>query len=301
MKNQQRAKKDSYDRIEAFDVKYAVELTLIPVYTLEQKKFDDAFNEITKAGDKQAIETKGLKNDSDAAKNAMANVCIKYALRGSVMARMANNQELATQLIHHKTYILAANKQMAMERAIDIRNALNDNLTICNNVTAADIAEIDAAIAAFKLIEPQPIIARQVKKAMGTDVLPPQFAVADEAIENMYHLVYSYYNESKPQMVGEMKLAMQIINTGIRHTGILAFVTVNNGIESLQTPAQGVVMKIVELNLIATSDINGLAGLSGIKPGTYHMEFTGQGLVTKTFIQAFNRGHMIEMEVEMEK
>jgi hypothetical protein len=188
-----------------------------------------------------------------------------------------------------------------MERSVDIRDALNDNLTILTNIIPANITEIDNAIEAYKTIEPQPIIARQEKKAFGTDVLPPQFTIADEAIENMYHLIYSYCKDTKPQLVDDFELAMQIINTGMRHTGIIAFVTAKNGNEEEQIPVQGVVMKIVELNFTATSDINGLAGLSGIKAGTYHMEFSGQGLVTKTFIQAFKRGHMIELQVEMEK
>ena len=150
MKNYQRAKKDSYDRIGAFNEKNTVALALIPEYAFEQKAFNAANLEITKAGEKQAIDTYGLRNDSDSAKNVMADVCVKYGLRGSVFARRANNQALTNQLIFPRTYIVSANKQLAMERAVDIRNALNDNLTICTNITAANITEIDAAITAFK-------------------------------------------------------------------------------------------------------------------------------------------------------
>jgi hypothetical protein len=60
-------------------------------------------------------------------------------------------------------------------------------------------------------------------------------------------------------------------------------------------------VKIIELNIFAHSDINGLAGLGRFRPGTYHVEFSGTGLVTKTIIVTFKRGKMLELEVVMEK
>jgi hypothetical protein len=56
-------------------------------------------------------------------------------------------------------------------------------------------------------------------------------------------------------------------------------------------------MKLVELNLIAHSNIYGLAGLSKFKNGTYHVEFSKPGFVTKKMIIFVKRGQNVEVEV----
>ncbi|MEI6124206.1 MAG: hypothetical protein WCQ95_11335 [Bacteroidota bacterium] len=121
-------------------------------------------------------------------------------------------------------------------------------------------------------------------------------------MESMYDLVYSEYLDEDNALIEEFRLAMQIITTGVHHTGLIAMVVDKNPVEGAITNAlQGVVMKIVELDFVATSDINGLCGIAKIKPGTYHVEFVLTGYVTRTLILGFIRGRMMEMEVEMEK
>jgi hypothetical protein len=229
-------------------------------------------------------------------------LAVKFGLRGAVKARNAGNHQLAEQLGHYINYILGVSKGLSIQRAGDIADALLANLAICNNVTAADVATINAAIAAFKAIETEPVCLIEEKKAKGTDLLPGLFKEADEIIENMYNLVYSYYFESDPAMVDEFYLAMQIINTGIHHTGLMALCVNANPLPGEVTNAlENVLVKIVELDRIVYSDIMGMAGFAKVKPGIYHVTFSKLGFISQTLIIKFIRGRMKEIEVEMVK
>ena len=105
-----------------------------------------------------------------------------------------------------------------MQRALVLRNLMNENLAVLTNILPADITAIDDAIAAYTAIMNKPLINIRRKKSQGTDVLPPLFKSADKLLDNMFRLVKSYFFITNPAMVNEMALAMHIIHTGIRHT-----------------------------------------------------------------------------------
>ncbi len=107
---------------------------------------------------------------------------------------------------------------MAVQRAQVLRDLMNDNLTVLTSITAADITSIDDAIAAYSVKMNDPVLQVEHKKSQGTGTLPALFKATDAVLDNMYRLVKSYFFRTQPAMVAEMGLAMQIINTGIRHT-----------------------------------------------------------------------------------
>lgn len=149
------------------------------------------------------------------AKEKMANVTIKYALRGMVKAKQMGNLMLANQLDHGISYISKASKTISIHRAVNIKKHLEDNLTILTNINLAYIAEIENAITDYDKIKDKPTINRQEKKATGTNPLPLNFITAFKAIDNMYNLLQSYFGDSNPTLVNELGLAKQIIKTGI--------------------------------------------------------------------------------------
>jgi hypothetical protein len=296
MNNRERAKSDSYDRIDAFNNSNATDLATIPDYASELTNFNATRIKINAAENKQATDTSGAAFDSSSAKGIMTNTVIKFALRGAVKARNAGNNELAKQLAHHESYIYYAPKQLAIQYVTDMRDALNNNLTICTNVTAADITTIDAAINDYKVAQVEPIVARQLKKASGTDTLKGLIKDMDETVDNMYDLVYSYFYSSKPEMVKALRLAMQVINTGLHHTGIHLIAIHEISGDFLQ----GITIKIIELNKTIVTDINGLAQFDRVKAGTYHLEISGPGIATQNIVTAITRGHIAEMNIPLQ-
>lgn len=219
MTNTQRAKLDSYNRIVGFNDKYAADLTTVEDYTDIEAVFNETVNSIIEAA---GIQTQKPGTSDEAvteAKTTMAETVVNFALRGSVKARLAGNTTLANQLDEPVSYIFRAPKTTAVQRATQLRNYMNDNLATLTNITAADITTMDKAIGAYNNMKDEPIKTRQSKKAGGTTLLPPLFEAADESADNMFSLVRSYFS-SNMGMIEEMRLAMEVISTGIRHTSV---------------------------------------------------------------------------------
>ena len=219
MDNLQRSEFDAFNRVTDFNTKHLTDLNTITEYQAEKAKFNAAVLSIKNAGITQL--QKGIDQTiSFTAKKLMADTVIKYCLRAGVIARSLQNMQLAGQLQGSASSILRATKTEAIEMATVKRNALNSNLTILTNITAANITDIDNAIAAYNVIKDAPTEARQTKKSTATDLLPGLYAKANDAVNNMYELVFSYFSVTKPDLVHEMEIAKQVIATGIRTTSI---------------------------------------------------------------------------------
>lgn len=220
MEDFQREKLDSFNRVFDFNTKPANVLILAAIdgYSAERLIFEAARIAIQQAADAQALDTSGESEDSLNLKTTMANVTKKYGKRGGVKARRAHNFSLANQISHPKSYYLKATKTEAVAHANATKQALNDNLTICNNVTPAQVLEIAAAITAYTNFKDKPTEAIQTKKAHGTDVIPGKIEIADEAIYNMFELLESEHEEDNPSLVADLRLAKQTITTGHHNT-----------------------------------------------------------------------------------
>jgi len=285
MINNQRAKLDSYDRIKKFNVKYATDIATIADYAGEKTKFDAAVAIIVAGANAQQVNISGNTTASTLAKAAMANTVFKYAMRGAAKARILGNMVLAGQLEMPITYIAAATKTEAVQRAQDIRNALNSNLALLVNVTAANVTEMDAAITAYDGLKDNATVAMQAKKASGTEALPVGYTAADAAVENMYDLFYSYFITTKPAEVTEMGLAIKIINTGIRHTPVAFTVTDESGKALVNATC-----KDMSTEKIYTADDEGVINIDKHKAGHFHFVLSAAGKVDVDMAADIKRG-----------
>jgi hypothetical protein len=267
MTNSQRAKLDSYNRVSDFNTKYSTEVATIPEYAMEQTAFQDAVESILEAVNAQTQQS-GVANDAvAAAKQTMASLTVKFAMRGAVKAKQLGNLILANQLDEPLTYITIAPKSIAVQRAKELRDYLNNNLGILANVTAADIGDIDAAIAAYNALKDDPTESLQTKKAAGTDILPPFIERADEAEDNMFMLIKSYFADNVV-MVNEMELAIKIIHTGVHHTEVEITVVA----DETGNPVAGATVSDNTSNKQFTTDAHGIAHLGSHRAG--HFDFT---------------------------
>ncbi|UAY52075.1 carboxypeptidase-like regulatory domain-containing protein [Ferruginibacter albus] len=220
MNNEQRSKLDSYNRITSFNTTHSADTSTISEYAAEATAFNNALAAINAAAGKQEEVNDSTVVPVADLKAKMSAVIMRFIQRGMVRARQNGNAELANELNEPASFILFATKTVAVQRAQNLRNLLNNNLGTLSNIAASDISIIDDAIDAYDAIKDVPRSNAQHKKANGTDLIPTGFATADVAIENMYSLLHSYFIESKPELVDEFTLAKEIINTGIRHTSI---------------------------------------------------------------------------------
>lgn len=218
MDNEQRAALDSFKRVQRYNTEYATDMATIDDYGDLQDKFDALVVKIDKAGEEQVMARGATPDLMQDLKSEMGRTVIEFASRGSVKAELLGDMELANKLDKAFSFIAFADKETAVQRAKDLRKLLNDNLATLTNVSAANIATIDEAIDGYEGKMNDPIIEIEHRKSQGTELVPGYIKDTNDLLDKMYRLCKSYFNRTKPEMVNEMALAMQIINTGIRHT-----------------------------------------------------------------------------------
>lgn len=251
MDNTQRARFDAGNRVTVFNRKYETVLITIPEYAIERKNFDDAMAIIDGAAQAQSA-TSGTQTDAvELAKQNMANITVKYALRAVVKAKQVGNLVLAASLNHPLSYILRATKTQAVHRAKEMRDMLANNLAILTNILPSNITEVSAVIDAYDEMKDNPTIDQQTKTATGTNPLPAAFVMMTESADNMYDLAVSYFMDTNRTMVDEFALAKQIIITGVHHNGVTGIIT-KGGL-----PVAGANITIAGATKTATTDKDG--------------------------------------------
>lgn len=297
MDNQQRAELDAFNRVTDFNNKHLPDLNTINEYQAEKNKFDAAVMAIKNAGTIQM--QKGVDQPiSYTAKKIMAYTVTKYSLRGGVKARSLNNMQLAAQLQGSAYPILRATKTEAIELTTVKRNALNNNLNILTNVTVANIADIDETIAAYNAIKDMPIETRQTIKSTATDQLPAYHLTANEALANMYDLVYSYFADTpKHEIVREFELAKQVIATGIRTTSI----TFDCLADEDNSAIQNFMVTDKSNNKTYQSNNEGILNIPHHLSGQFNFTIEAPSRITIDFAAAIKRGTTNHFTIRLKK
>ncbi len=294
MHNDQRVKFDSYLRVQAYNTKYAAALAAIPDYTALQTAFDNNVTQVINAS-RQQQQTNGATSEMlTTLKRNMAETVIEFAGRSVVKAHLAGNEALANQLDEPAGYIFYADKIIAVQRAQVLRNLMNDNLAALTSIAAADITAIDEAINAYASKMNDPVLQVEHKKSQGTGTLPALFKTTDAVLDNMYRLVKSYFFRTQPPMVAEMGLAMQAINTGIRHT--IVNITL---LDETNAPIEGGEAVDNSNGKKYTSDYTGLVHIEKHKIGHDTFTITAPGKQQVTIGMDIKRGTENKLMVKM--
>ncbi len=286
--------------VKAFNDENATETGAIPEYADEVADLDAAFVDIEAAEVKQSVDSKGVTTSTKDLKRTMAETVIQYAHKPLALAKRAKDKNLVEQLSKEISYIMQASKVDAVTRSKIILKVLTDNPTVLTNIKPADLAKVALSIKNYDDAKIDPRKAREAKKNDGTDAMIDAFKRGVAAAENMYTYIYGYYQDTKPALVKKLADCLEIEKSGIRHTGILGFCE-DATPGALTVLLAGVIMKIVELGFIATSNAYGLCGISKIVPGTYNVEFSKEGYVTQTMVIFIRRGRTVQVEVKMVK
>lgn len=247
---------------------------------------------------KQAAPTTGVTTGKNDFRTIMAAKLVKFARKARVWAHDVNNTTLEALFNVQLSDFLEGSEADAISKATDIKIALNDNIASLGpyNIVGGDVTAIGTAITNFANAKDTPGAAEAFTKS-ATDALPGLFDKADTSLEIIQDLLISDYSESNPDEVDQFKVAHHIDNIGVHHTGIRADIVYSDG----SGVAQGIQMKIIELNKTATSDINGIDEIIKCRAGTYHIQFSGAGIVTKTITIKIKRGQIISLHVEVTK
>jgi len=270
--------------------------------------FDDETTNLTSTVDKigvaediQGTVTSGVTDETDEAKIEMAETIVQMAHLGRPKAKNAGKTALVKAISFEAYEIIRAPKEVALSMARNIFNTLKDNLLVFTNIKPADITLMDGLITAYDSAQVNLAAIMTNKKVLGTEAYFDLFAAGNVAVDNMYDYIYGTFNKTNKNLVKAFKDARTIEIEGVRHTGMLATCLEAKQVKGETPFIEGVLCKIVEMNREILSDINGIGTIIKFKTGTYHVEFSKEGYVTKTMIIHFNRGEVLQVTVLMER
>jgi hypothetical protein len=276
--------------------------TDIPEMADDVTDLKEAVAGIETAEQVQGSTTEGVTRETKEKKKLMARTVIGIAHKARPLARRAKKWELFKKLDFSIYYIGNAPKVDALSRAKEIRKVITDNGTFFTNIKPADFTAMDNAIQNYELAQTAPRAAKEHKKALGTDALAELYIKGNDAADSIYDFIFGYYELSNPALLDELDLNCGIQREGVRHNTISATMIDGNPPEGAITHLlQDVEMKNVELNKATKSDINGVAVFTKFIHGTYHLEFSKPGFVTKQMIVFVKRGQTVVLEVVMER
>lgn len=246
----------------------------------------------------QNQQTKGITLDKDQKFLTLVQLVVKYARKARVWASDNSNSELESIFNIHKEDFISIAQNLAFDKLINVRNALNTNIGSLAgvNVLPANITQIDNAALAYQSAEGAPGAA-EGKKEVGTEGIEAIMHDIDHSLELIDDLLINEYADTEGVMVENYRKDRKIDTVGVHHTRLDVHITYSDGTGN----AQGITMHVVEPNKTAISDIDGNAAGPNMKPGKYHVEFTGAGIVTKTIIQEVKRGTTVHLEVQVQK
>src|SRR5262249_31615882 len=132
--------------------------------------------------------------------------------------------------------------------------------------------------------------------ASGTKQFPVQMDTADQAMHNMYDLLFSYLNDTKPDLVEEYRSDMQVIILGQHHT-IVVFNVYQSG---TTTPIAGATVTDKSNSKQYTSDDDGVVTISEHRNGHFHFAIEAAGKQTIDLGVDIKRGMENEFSVYLQ-
>ncbi len=239
---------------------------------------------------------KGVTQAKNDAFMSMVNIVVNKSAKAYVWAVDTANANLAQIFDVQKSDFIHAPETRAYNQIKNIRDALSANIASMASVqlTAADVTAVNAAITAY-----QNTIgttgAAQTHKTEGTKAIDAIMVPIDKSLAIIDKLIVSSYSATKPDMVREYLATRVLDKLPTRHSGISINIT------DAETGADLEGALVAINGKTATSDIDGIAEIIKITPGTYNMSVTLANYTTQILKTVIEKGKLTELDVKMTK
>ena len=244
----------------------------------------------------QNADIKGVTQTKNDAFMAMVNIIVNKAAKAYVWAVHTANANLMEIFDIQKSDFLSISETKAYNQIKNIRDALSDNIA---SMTSVQLTEDDVAIVNDVVTGYENTIgttgAAQTHKTEGTKGIDAVMIPIDKSLAMIDKLIVSSYTASQPDMVKEYLANRALDKLPTHHSGISICIT------DAETGAdlEGAILAVN--GKTSTSDIDGIAEIIKIMPGTYNMSVSLASYATQTTKIVIEKGRVTELEVKMDK
>jgi len=239
---------------------------------------------------------KGVTQTKNDAFMAMVNIIVNNAAKAYVWAVDRANASLMQIFDVQKSDFLSISETKAYNQIKNIRDALSANIASMESVQLAeeDVATVNEAITAYENTIGT-TGAAQAHKTEGTKGIDAIIIPIDKSLALIDKLIVSSYTASQPDMVKEYLANRTLDKLPTRHSGLSIHIT------DAETGAdlEGAILAVN--GKTATSDIDGMAEIIKIMPGTYNMSISLASYATQTIKTVIEKGKVTELDVKMIK
>jgi len=262
----------------------------------EIENFASLNNSLSNYLQQHQADIKGVTQTKNGAFMAMVNSIVNKAAKAYVWAVDSSNANLMQVFDVQKSDFLHISETKAYNQIKNIRDALNDNIASMESVqlTEEDVAMVNEAISAYENTIGT-TGAAQTHKTEGTKGIDAVMIPIDKSLALIDKLIVSSYTASQPDIVKEYLANRALDKLPTHHSGISINIT------DAETGAdlEGAILAVN--GKTATSDIDGIAEIIKVKPGTYNMSVTLADYATQILKTVIEKGKVIELEVKMAK
>jgi len=253
------------------------------------KAFEDAYKllkvklaEILAAANQQKEVLTGITEEKQLQKRELAKIAATIAIVIKGFALTKNNLKLAAEVSFSESGLATMKEEDLLSNARNIHTKSIDNLAALADygITQVLIDQLDTKINDFADKKPAPASAKVNKEAL-TDKLNVLFDDANSILKEQMDTTGKIYSVLDPNFYELYKGSRKIIDRGRRtnNTGLLkgtvkGKITVTDKEDKLLAD---VILQLLELNLIVTSDEQGVFDFDDVDAGKYTLKVSKQG------------------------
>ena len=262
----------------------------------EIENFASLNNSLSNYLQQHQADIKGVTQTKNDAFMSMVNSIVNKAAKAYVWAVDSSNANLMQIFDVQKSDFLSISETKAYNQIKNIRDALIDNIASMESVqlTEEDVAIVNDAITAYENTIGT-TGAAQTHKTEGTKGIDAVMIPIDKSLALIDKLIVSSYTSSQPDIVKEYLANRALDKLPTHHSGISINIT------DAETGAdlEGAILAVN--GKTATSDIDGMAEIIKINPGTYNMSVTLADYATQILKTVIEKGKVTELDVKMAK
>lgn len=242
--------------------------------------------------------TFGLKKTMTISTLQMSKLCVPLAMD-------ADNKEILAIIDKEISHILYATPDEAITLCRNMNQVISDNAGLGKlfpAITPTDITNNTTDINNYVAVVGNTAAIIEKKKSFGTAAYTPAFEKGNGIITRLNNYFFGYFYSSNKLLYDAWENATKLEVEGVHHTTLIALfhdLDAPQGTQEALMP--GGTMKILGINLIATSNEFGLAGIARFMGGIYTVEFSKPGYVTKQMIIKIGHGKTVNIQVDMER